>query len=166
MLSISRILTDGTLLSLAMGVLIIASLIYNPRIWLQDYPEAVRKLVPPLSDAEKRAQRILMIPFLLLFLVGPYLSTTALRAEQGGVLPFTVAYLNAFLVLNIFNLFDAVVIDLLILTVGKPRFMILPGTTLADYGWMYDWGMHLRNYLKGIAVAAVLALPVALVALL
>lgn len=166
MLSISRVLTDGVLLSLALGVIIIASLMYNPRIWLQDYPENVRKRVPPLNDAEKRAQRILMIPFLLLFLVGPYLSTTALRAEQGGVLPFTVAYLNAFLVLNIFNLFDAVVIDLLILTLMKPRFMILPGTTLADYGEMYDWGTHLRNYLKGIVFSAVLALPVALVAIL
>jgi hypothetical protein len=166
MLSISRVLTDGTLLSLAMGAIIIASLVYNPRIWLQDYPEAVRKLVPPLNDAEKRAQRVMMVPFLLLFLVGPYLSTTALRAENGGLLPFAVAYLNTFLVLNIFNLFDAVVIDLLMLTVVKPRFMILPGTTLADYGWMYDWGMHLRNYLKGVVGAAVLALPITLVALL
>jgi hypothetical protein len=166
MLSISRILMDGTLLSLALSIIIIGSLIYNPRIWLQDYPESVRKLVPPLTDAEKRTQHILMIPFLLLFLVGPALSTAALRAEQGGVLPFAVAYLNTFLVLNIFNLFDAVVIDLLILTVGKPRFMILPGTTLADYGDLYDWGMQLRNYLKGIVIAAVLALPIALVAIL
>jgi hypothetical protein len=166
MLSISRVLTDGTLLSLAMGAIIIASLVYNPRIWLQDYPETVRKLVPPLTDAEKRAQRILMVPFLLLFLVGPYLSTASLRAESGGILPFAVAYLNTFLVLNIFNLFDAVVIDLLFLTLMKPRFMILPGTTLADYGEMYHWGMHLRNYVKGIVIAAVLALPIALVAML
>lgn len=166
MLSLSHILVDGTLLSLAAGALIIGSLMYNPRIWLQDYPESVRKLVAPLTDAEKRAQKIMMIPFLLLLLVGPYLSTAALRAEQGGSLSFATAYLNTALVLNVFNLFDAVVIDLVILTIGKPRFMILPGTTLADYAGLSDWGMQLRNYLKGIVWTAVLALPIALVALL
>lgn len=165
MLSISRVLVDGTLLSLALGAIIIASLVYNPRLWLQDYPENLRRQVPPLSPAEKRARWLVTIPFLLLFLIGTALSTASLRADNGGSLPFAIAYLHIFLVLNLFNLFDAVVIDLLILTFAKPRFMILPGTALADYSSLHDWGMHLRNYLKGIVLSAVLALPVALITL-
>jgi hypothetical protein len=101
----------------------------------------------------------------LLFFIGPALSTASLRADNGGSLSFAIAYLHIFLVLNLFNLFDAVVIDLLILTFAKPRFMILPGTTLADYDGLHDWGLHLRNYLKGIVISAVLALPVGLAAL-
>ncbi|HLV36428.1 MAG TPA: hypothetical protein VKY59_14980 [Spirillospora sp.] len=166
MLSLERIVIDGILISLAIGVLIMGSLIYNPRLWLNDYPEAIRRQVPPLTPAEKRAQRIVLIPFLLLMLVGPYLSVAGLRADSGGSLPFVTAYLHVFLLLNIFNLFDAVIIDLAVLTLLKPRFMILPGTAAADYAALHDWGLHLRNYLKGIIFCAVLALPVALVAVL
>ena len=45
----------------------------------------------------------------------PLYSTYQLRLENGGSLPFITAYLNTFVVTNIFNLFDAVVLDLIIL---------------------------------------------------
>ncbi len=165
MFSLSQVLLDGAILSLVMGALIVGSLAYNARLWLQDYPESMRKRVPPLTDSEKRAQKLFMIPFLLVMLGIPYLSTSGLRAEAGGALPFLSAYLNTFLVLNLFNLFDAVVLDLLLLTFVKPSFAILPGTEDLVYEFR-DWGLHLRNYLKGIVMCAVLALPITLVALL
>ncbi len=163
---ISHVLLGGALLSLGMTLLVFGSMLYNPRLWLQDYPEAVRRLVPPLSAAEKTAQRILLVPFLLLMLGGPLLSTLALRTASGGTLPFVTAYLNTFLVLNIVNLFDAVVLDLLVLTWMKPRFMYLPGTQPEQYAALHDWSMHLNNYLKGVVFCTVASLPLALVAVL
>ena len=158
MLSVEQVLIDGIILSLVLSVLIFGSLAYNPRLWLQDYPTAMQQRVPPLTNHEKRVQRLFIVPFMLSFLGITYLSTANFST-------FLTAYLNAFLVLNIFNLFDAVVIDLLILTFMRPGFVILPGTEdLVDE--FNDWGMHLRNYLKGIVVSAVIALPVALAAVL
>src|SRR5690606_32906363 len=128
--------------------------------------DLIRRQVPPLTPAEKRAQRIVLIPFLLLMLVGPYLSVAGLRADSGGSLPFVTAYLHVFLLLNIFNLFDAVIIDLAVLTLLKPRFMILPRTAAAAYAAQHHCGLQLRNDLTGVISCAVLALPLAQVAAL
>lgn len=165
LLSLQRILIDGGLLSLSLGILIVGSLILNARLWLQDYPKEVRDKVPPLSTQEKRAQKLMMLPVMALMIGVPLYSTYLLRVENGGTLPFITAYLNAFLVLHMFNLFDAVVLDVLLLSVMKPQFAILPNTEIADYHFD-DWGMQFKNYLKGLVFCAVFALPLAAVALL
>jgi len=162
-LSRERILIDGSLLSLAMGIIIFGSLIYNARLWLQDYPKEIRAKVPPNTPQEKRLQRLMMIPFLLFMLGVPVYSTYLLRAENGGTISFLSAYLNVFFVLNLFNLFDAVVIDALVLALMKPKFAILPGTEGMAY-LFGDWRLHLKNYVKGIVFCTVFSLPLALVA--
>ncbi|MCA9904892.1 MAG: hypothetical protein KC547_13640 [Anaerolineae bacterium] len=162
MLQLSEILLGGGLLSLAIGAVILTSLIVNPRIWLNDYPEPIRQLAAPLTSNEKRLQYVFMVPFLLAFLLVPYFSTRAL-VQAGGV-SFVSAYAHAFLVLNIANLFDAVVIDWLFLSLMKPRFAIIPEAwghfDLMGGSW------QVRNYVKGIALCAVLAAPIALAATL
>jgi hypothetical protein len=164
-LSLQRILIDGSLLSLTMGIIILGSLRYNPRLWLQDYPKEIREKVPPLTAQEKRQQRLLVVPFFLVMIGIPLGSTYLLRMESGGSITFLTAYLHTFLVANFFNLFDAVVLDFLILALIQPKFAALPGTE--DMGYLYrDWGMHVRNYLKGIIVCGVLSAPIAFVATL
>src|SRR5689334_2572866 len=123
-----HIVIDGLLLSLVLGVIIMASLKYNPRLWLQDYPKEVQAKVPPVSKREKLQQRILTLPVLLLTFGIPYLSVTWVKAAQGGAISFPVAFLTVVGILQLFNLFDAVVLDYLILTVMKPRFALIPGT--------------------------------------
>jgi hypothetical protein len=163
MLSVEQILLGGAVLSLALGALILASLRINPRIWLNDYPEPIRRLAAPLTPAEKRQQRVFIVPFLLAYLAVPLLSTVAFIRAAGGA-PFLAAYAHAFLVLNIANLFDAVVIDWLFLAQMKPRFAIIP-----EAWGRFDTmgaGWQIRNYLKGIVFCAVFSVPVALVATL
>lgn len=164
MLSLERILIDSTILSLIIGVIILGSLIYNPRLWLQDYPAEVKAKVPPNTPREKREQRLLMIPFFLVMLGIPIYSAYLLRLENGGTLSFLSAYLNVFFIANIFNLFDAVVLDLLILTFMNPKFAVIPGAEGMEYLYR-DWGMHLKNYLKGIVILTIFSLPLAVVSL-
>ncbi|MBI1279954.1 MAG: hypothetical protein GC179_17640 [Anaerolineaceae bacterium] len=159
---LQRVLIDGLLLSVLLGVLVMSSLKYNARLWLQDYPKEVQAKVPPISKQEKMQQRILMLPFLLLTLGIPYLSVTIAKASFGGVISFPQAYLVVTGVLQVFNLFDAVVLDYLILTVIKPRFALIPGTTWEEYS-MADMRFQLRNFVKGIVICAVISLPIALV---
>ncbi|MBL8160535.1 MAG: hypothetical protein JNJ61_01010, partial [Anaerolineae bacterium] len=72
------------------------------------------------------------------------------------------AYVNAFLVLNAFNLFDALVIDYLVLTLMQPRALHVPGIEGMEYA-LRDPRMHITNYVKGIVFCAVFALPIAAV---
>lgn len=163
-LSLARILIDGAILSLISGVIILGSLYYNPRLWLNDYPKPIQAKVPPATKREKRLQRIVVIPFLLALIGVPLYSTVLLKQQFGGEISFLSAYLNAFFIANIFNLFDAVVIDLLILTFMKPKFAVIPGAEGMEYLYR-DWNIHLVNYVKGVVFCAVFSLPIALAAI-
>lgn len=160
---LQKILLDGTLFSLALSVLVMGSLYYNPRLWLQDYPKPIQDRVPPLNDSEKRLRIAVALPMFLIMLGGPFYSTHLLKIANGGTISFLDAWLNTWLLLQFFNLFDAVVLDFLILSRMKPKFSIIPGAEGLEY--LYDdWGMQIRNFLKGIVICTVLSLPIALVA--
>lgn len=164
-LSLQRILTDGAILSGVLGAIILGSLVYNPRLWRGDAPKAMQDATPPLTDREKRERNLLAALLLLAMFGGLVLSATQLRAANGGPVTFLTAFLHAFLVFNLFNLFDAVVLDLLIIALWQPKFILMPGTEGLGHT-LRDWGEHMRNYLKGIVVSAIIALPIALVAML
>jgi hypothetical protein len=157
-----QILVDGLILSLALSVMVLGSLYANPRLWLQDYPAEMRAKVPPLTRREKQARLVLVVLFFGVAIAGLYYSSLRLLDANGGSVTFLTAFLHIFLVLNIFNLFDAVVLDYLLLTRNTPRFVILPGTEGMEY-LFHDSRMHIVNYLKGIVVCAILSIPAALI---
>jgi hypothetical protein len=164
-LNLQRLLVDGTLYTLSLSALVIGSLAYNARLWMHDYPAEIRALQPPLTRAEKRAQYVLMILLLVIMVGGPLLSNIALKAANGGTLSFLSAFLNAFILFNAFNLFDAVVLDILLAVVLKPRFMLLPGSESRMHLYR-DWDVHLRNYVKGVIGGTILSLAVAAISML
>ncbi len=163
---LSRILIDGSILCLVMGALIFGSLAYNPRLWIQDFPKAIQAIVPPLTASEKRIQRLFFVPFLLAMLGIPLYSTWLLKQQNGGELTFVSAWLNTFFVTSLFNLFDALVIDLLVLTFIKPHFAFNIGVELPAEMFnreFHNWNWHFMNYLKGVVFSAVFSLVIALV---
>lgn len=158
---LSHGLAYGIVLSLIMTVIIVGSLYVNPRFWLQDYPEPIRDKLLPLTAGEKRAQRLLMLPFLAFMIGIPLYAVWTLKVQAGG-LAFLDAFVGAFVVLNIFNLVDAVIINLLLLAFLTPKFAIPAGAgDLSLY--LRDWGAYLANYLESIVLAAVLGLVIAAV---
>jgi hypothetical protein len=161
-LSIQRIITDGLFISVVLTIVILGSLYIHPRLWLQDYPKEIREKVPPLSHTEKRWRGVVAVLFLATMVGGLYYSAAQLKAANGGTISFLSAYLHTVIVFNIFNLFDAVVIDYLILTLMKPKFIILPGAKGMEY-LFNNPRMHIANYLKGIVFCAVFSLPIAFI---
>jgi hypothetical protein len=160
MLSVEHMLLDGALLSLVLSAILLISFLINPRVWLQDYPEALRKLAPPLTLAEKRQRIVIAVPLLLGFLVIPFLAARAYLAWAGESASFFSLYLHVFVVLNLFNLFDAVVIDWLFLGVLHPRFALIPEAWgRADL--LIDAQKGVRDWLKGIVFCTVFALLIA-----
>jgi hypothetical protein len=160
-LALQRILINGTVLSLVLGVIVLGSLKYNARLWLQDYPKPIRDKVPPLSAIEKRDRAVVSVAVIGILFGGVILATLQLRTGQA--LSFGEAYLSIFLMLAMFNLFDAIVLDLIILTLLKPKFVILPGAEGMEY-LFHDYRKHLTDFLKGMVFCIVVSLPFALIA--
>jgi hypothetical protein len=160
--ALARILIDGAILSAALSLVILGSLYYNPRLWLHDYPKEIQAKVPLITPGEKRDRMVVMILFFGAILGTLVYSAAGLRAAYGGAVPFLTAYLHFFGVLSIFNLVDAVVLDLLLLTFMKPKFAVIPGAEGMEYLY-HNWGMHLANFLKGVIFCAVFSLPMALI---
>ncbi|MFX1534248.1 MAG: hypothetical protein ACFFDI_08515 [Promethearchaeota archaeon] len=50
------------------GFLLFVMITFSPRVWAySDYPEAIKKDIPPQTRREKKIAAILVIPFLILF---------------------------------------------------------------------------------------------------
>ncbi len=151
MLSLERILIDGALLSVVMSILVLVSLIVSPRIWLGDYPEAIRKLAPPLNAEEKRIRALFMLPFLLAFIMIPFFSTRAFVDSLGSEATFLSAFLHTFALLNIFNLFDAVVLDWLFIGLMHPKFALIPEAH-GQKAILLDSRKLVSDWLKGVLI--------------
>jgi hypothetical protein len=162
---LNRVLIDGGILSVALGIMLFVSLNYNARLFLGDYPKPIRDKVPPLTAKEKRDRTVLMVLLLVVITGVLTFSARQIKAESGGSITFGQAYLNLFLVLMIFNLFDALVIDLVWLTWFKPKFVILPGMEGMEY-LLEDYRKQFVDFLKGFVFCAVFSLPFAIVATL
>src|SRR5262249_39766553 len=158
-------LVDGIILCVSTGIIVVGSLMYNARLWLQDYPKPIREKVPPLSNAEKR-ERVVVAAMVLTILVGTVLlSALQLRVEHRGAHSFGAAYLTIFLILFMFNAFDAVVLDLFLITWLKPKFVIIPGMEGMEH-LLYDYRKQVGDFLKGIVFCVVFSLPFAAIAVL
>ncbi len=62
MLDIGKTILDGAILSVIASVFLLEVLRFNPRLFLQDYPEDVRKQATPKTEKEKR-QSLIWVPF-------------------------------------------------------------------------------------------------------
>ena len=150
-MDLTRTLLDGLLYSFVASAYLLLALAYNPRLFLQDYPPAIQERVPPKTDREKRQARIVGLPFLLILMAGPLLSTLALARHLGAQAGFYPLFLNAFGVAFTFNLVDWLILDWLIFCAWTPRFLVIPGTEgMAAY---QDYGYHVRGLLIGSGIS-------------
>jgi hypothetical protein len=110
-LDMARILRDGALLSVACSTYLVLLLRFNCRIFLRHYPKELRKIVPPKSKHEMQMSALLGVPFVLLLLGAPYLSTSLWQTRSQGSSSFWELFVHAFGVFFLFNLVDLLVID-------------------------------------------------------
>jgi hypothetical protein len=162
MLNLDKILVDGGLFALIGSFYILAMMRFNPRLFLNpgDLPADILAAVPPKTVQEKRLAILLGIPFLAGIVAIPVISTLQFRQQMGGEVAFLYLFLHPFAILLIFNLFDLLILDLLLFCTFTPRFMVIPGTEgLAGYR---DYGFHLRQHLKSLIFLVLGSLIIAL----
>jgi hypothetical protein len=155
-LNLSRTIFDGLTFSTLASAFILITLRLNPRIWLQDYPEDVQAQVPPKTEQEKRLSLVLGIPFLLLLIAVPLISTFMLEARHPQTATFFALAANAFGVAFVFNVVDWLILDWLVFCTITPEFIVIPGSEVANY--RADYGYHFRGFLIGTVFSAIAGL--------
>ena len=154
-----QLLKDGSLINAGLTTIIFATLYLNPEIWLQDAPPDIQAKVGPKSDKAKRLSILFAIPFFLILFGGVIRSNIRLKQQNGGKLPFKIAFLNAYGRFFYFWLFDLVIIDWLLLVTLKPDFIVLPGTEgMAGYD---DYAFHLKAALPALPMMILPSLLIA-----
>jgi hypothetical protein len=135
----------------------------NPRIWgFSDYPKEITDTVPPQTKREKQIGAIIGIPFFILALGAPIISTLILESTQGGVISLLDAFLNAFGIMMFFNFADLVILDWLIVGTITPDFVIIPGTEdMRNTEYKNFRISHGKGHIWGTIGMAVLSLVIA-----
>jgi hypothetical protein len=103
---ITHSLLYGGFLSLAMTILILGSLLYNPEIWLHDFPADIQEKYGPASEKSVRQRKIFTIPFMAVFLGIIAASVYFLPSASGESPTFLELFANIFIVFMVFNLVD------------------------------------------------------------
>ncbi len=154
----THIITHGLLFAvIGNGYLFLMMITLSPRIWgYSDYPEVIKKKVPPQTKKEKMTTVITGFPWILFVLVFPFFSTYILKAELGGEISLLTAFINVLAMVQLFFVGDMVILDWLIISRITPKFVIIPGSEKEDYK---DFSHHY----KGHAKAEIILIPLCLI---
>ena len=143
------------------GYIFLLMITLSPRIWgYTDYPETVKRKVPPQTRRERTIAGIVSVPFFLLAIAYPAYSVLALKDRLGGVMTFSDAFVHLLMMVIFMTIGDLVILDWFIISKITPRFVIIPGSEAEDYK---DFSHHYRGHLKGTIVMIVLCAAVAVI---
>lgn len=155
-------LVHGAWLCAWMTFVIVGSLRHDPRIWQGDAPRALQEQLGPVP-AQTRRRKLVWGSLMLVGLVGisaHLMGEVAARPDAG----FLARMLAAYVMFEVFNLFDAVVIDVGLILVWAPDWAFAPGTK--GHPALRDWRYHVRAYLVGVVAGVPFAAIVAGIATL
>lgn len=158
---LENILFHGSItVVLLIGYLLPIMRFTSPRVWgYSDYPEEIKKRVPPQTAQERKLATVFFIPFLLLMIGVPIISTMILKVDYGGNLSLFDGFLNAFGVLMMGNLADLFILDWLIVGTITPSWVILPGTEdMKDTAYKRFRWIHAKGHIPGTIFLAILSL--------
>jgi len=130
--------------------------LYNPRLMLQDYPPAIKEIVPPKTETEKRQSTWLGMPFILVLFIFPIFATFSFQAQTGSEAGFLSLWLYAFGIAFAFNLWDWLVLDWLVFCTITPKRFVIPGSE--GHPAYKDYYFHFRGFLIGTVFSVVMGL--------
>jgi hypothetical protein len=161
--NVRAILVDGTVLSAALTAVILVSLLYNPRLWINDAPPRVRMLAPPLTLVERRGRAIAGLLLLLTFVAVTMWSAARLLTRYGATLSLGTTLGHFVGMFFLFNLFDLIVIDWLVLLVIRPKMLRLSVPGLSYEETVGNYAHHFRGFIIGLGFVTVGGLIAALI---
>jgi hypothetical protein len=155
-------LNYGGILSGILFLFIVGSMVYNPELWLNDYPPDVRKMYGPPGEKTVRQRKWFGIGMLLIMIAVLLAGALTVPSASGSRATFMVTLRVVYIAFLIGSLMDLLVIDLLLGMVIRPKFMVLKGTEGAT-GYR-NVKFHFDAFLRGAFSGAVLSLIITAVA--
>jgi hypothetical protein len=149
-------LIHGALLCAWMTFVVLASLRQDPRIWQNDAPKPMQELLGPMPDASRKRARIWgLVTFVGLVAISVHLMVAGVPSEAG----FGARVLAAYVMFELFNCYDALVIDIGVILLWAPDWAFAPGCK--GHPALRDWRFHLRAFAIGVFAGVPFALLVA-----
>lgn len=152
MVKLQLLLMDGVLLALIFSTFVLGTLLWKPRLWLQDFPADIQAMLPPKTAGEKRLTAFIGVPFFVILFGGLGWSGIRYGLDHG----FLALVLHVYLVWQVVNLVDWLVIDwggMMLIDPHNPPF---DGT--AGAAGYRDFGFHFVGFLKGSVMGLAFAL--------
>ena len=143
--ALTAALIHGALLCAWMTFIVLGSLRHDPRIWQDDAPKPLQALLGPMPRATRR-RRAAWALLMLLGLVGLAAHLMIAGVPAGTTIPDRL--LAAYVMFELFNLYDAVVLDIGVILLWAPDWAFAPGTK--GHPSLRDWKFHVRAYLIGV----------------
>ena len=156
---LQQALTDGLILSALLSAVVLITLRWNAESWLGDYPPDIREAFGPMGPEARRVKILGGMAFLAILVGVLVRGLIALDRASGGELAFIPAFLYTFVVGQVFNVIDLLIIDWLLIVAIGPAFVILPGTEGMD-GYK-NYAFHFRAFLIGLGAGVVVSAVVA-----
>jgi len=158
---LTHIITSSLVYALILnGSLFIMMVSLSPCVWAySDYPDKLKAKVPPQTRNEKRLSVILGIPWIVIMVLLPMITTYLLKNKMDGEIPFWIAFLNISGMVILANLVDLSILDGLIVCTITPKYVIIPGTDQGDYkNFSYHLKAHARSLVGLLFLYSVMAL--------
>jgi hypothetical protein len=157
MINYSQLFIDSMIYIATATIFLLGLVFFNPRLMLQDYPPAIKAMVPPKTEAEKRQSILLGMPFLLVLLIFPFAAVFRLNETS-----FDRLFLHAFGIAWAFNIWDWLILDWLVFCTITPKMFVIPGSE--GHPAYKDYAFHFRGFLIGTGFCLALGLVVAIAA--
>lgn len=159
-MSPTRVLADGLVACVPFSIVVWASFLSMPRLWLHSLPPDIQAMAPPKTAAERQMTGFMAVLVLSCFFGVPIALTWRLHSELSGDLSFTQAFAHLYGVWMIVNVWDLALIDWPYAYFVNPNRPPIPGTAGAR-GYK-DYGFHTRAFLKASAFSLAIIVPAAL----
>jgi hypothetical protein len=144
----------GLSLSVVVGGLVLGSLRLDPTMWVHSYPPDIREKFGPTPKQSRGRTAVIAVLVYASVAVAIWLALRQIPTLPGGMLTVPQIFVTVWLVFNVFNLVDWLVIDWFFLVTLKPRWIILPGTDGSMAGY-HNYAYHFRGFLKGLVITTV-----------
>jgi len=163
---IENILIHGSIAGILLILYILPIMRFtSPRVWaFSDYPKAITESVEPQTKEERRNALAGGLPFIILMIAFPLVSTLIFENVSGGSISLLDAFLNTFGVLMIGNLADWLILDMIIVGTWTPDWVIIPGTESMRDTVYKDFRIeHTKGHVYGTIAMAIISLIIAFI---
>ena len=123
----NQVLMHGLIYTGGFTLIILISVLINPRIWLQDFPDYLKHNIPPKSRLEINQTFITGFLFAMFIIGFPLYSLSDLMKGTTEIFSFSSLFIHSFSIMMICNILYWLIFDLFVFNMVISRIRTIPG---------------------------------------